>query len=76
MKKALTIILMFFSVLSFAQEQDVVLTETHEIKEVSSFVRHKVKRKETLFGIAKRYGMSIDELCKLNNISRKQLFIL
>jgi len=71
MKKALTIILMFFSVLSFAQEQDVVLTETHEIKEVSSFVRHKVKRKETLFGIAKRYGITTEQIIEHNPVLKE-----
>ena len=71
MKKALTIILMFFSVLSFAQEQDIVLTETHEIKEVSSFVRHKVKRKETLFGIAKRYGITTEQIIEHNPVLKE-----
>ena len=71
MKKALTIILMFFSVLSFAQQQDVVLTETHEIKEVSSFVRHKVKRKETLFGIAKRYGITTEQIIEHNPVLKE-----
>ncbi|MDG2314527.1 MAG: LysM peptidoglycan-binding domain-containing protein [Flavobacteriaceae bacterium] len=58
--------MLFFSVLSFAQEQNTVLTETHEIQEVSSFVRHKVKRKETLFGIAKRYGITTDQILEHN----------
>ena len=71
MKKALTIILMFFSVLSFAQQQDVILTETHEIKEVSSFVRHKVKRKETLFGIAKRYGITTEQIIEHNPVLKE-----
>ena len=66
MYKALIISMLFFSVLSFAQEQDTVLTETHEIQEVSSFVRHKVKRKETLFGIAKRYGITTDQILEHN----------
>lgn len=33
---------------------------------------HIVSKGDYISKIAKRYGMSIDELCKLNNISRKQ----
>lgn len=33
---------------------------------------HTVKRGEYISKVAKRYGMSIDSLCKLNNISRKK----
>ncbi len=31
---------------------------------------HTVKRGETLFSISRRYGMSVDELCRLNGIGR------
>jgi LysM repeat protein len=34
---------------------------------------HKVLRGETLFRIAQKYGLSVDELCRLNNISRNQI---
>lgn len=31
---------------------------------------HKVKSGETLSGIAKKYGVTVDKICRLNNISR------
>ncbi|MFH1630542.1 MAG: LysM domain-containing protein, partial [Pseudomonadota bacterium] len=32
---------------------------------------HVVRRGENLFGIAKRYGMTINDLCRLNKITPK-----
>ena len=37
-----------------------------EKQEVSGFRNHKVKRKETLFSIAKKYGVTIDDIKKHN----------
>jgi len=34
---------------------------------------HVVRKGETLSHIAKRYGVPVDDLCKLNNISRKKM---
>ncbi|NNF83047.1 MAG: LysM peptidoglycan-binding domain-containing protein [Flavobacteriaceae bacterium] len=39
---------------------------TVEKQEVSGFKKHKVKRKETLFSIAKRYGIAVDDIKKYN----------
>lgn len=33
---------------------------------------HEVQSGDTLYGIAKKYGMSLDELCSLNSISKDQ----
>jgi LysM repeat protein len=33
---------------------------------------HEVRRGETLYRIAKKYGMSVEELCRLNNIAPSQ----
>jgi len=33
---------------------------------------HEVKQGDTLYGIAKKYGISVSELCRLNQISPKQ----
>lgn len=48
---------------------------TAQTKEASSAKKryHKVLRGETLFRIAQEYGLSVDELCRLNNISRNQV---
>lgn len=35
-------------------------------------VRHKVKKGETVAKIAKKYGVSVDSICKLNNMTFKQ----
>lgn len=34
---------------------------------------HEVRSGETLYRIAKRYGLSVDELCRLNNITPNQV---
>jgi LysM repeat protein len=36
---------------------------------------HEVRSGETLYKIAKKYGMSVDELCRLNNISSNQTIL-
>jgi LysM repeat protein len=48
---------------------------TAQPKETSSKGKrhHTVLRGETLYGIAQKYGLSVDELCRLNNISRNQI---
>ena len=48
-----------FVVMLFVSE--IVLAQSIKIREV-----HKVKRKETIFGIAKSYGISIEELMAAN----------
>ena len=35
-------------------------------------VKHKVKKGETVAKIAKKYGVSVDSICKLNNMTFKQ----
>lgn len=37
---------------------------------------HKVKQNDTLSGIAKRYGTTVDKLCKLNHISKTSILSL
>ncbi len=32
---------------------------------------HEVRKGETLYGVARRYGISVDELCRLNQITAK-----
>ena len=34
---------------------------------------HEVRAGDTLFGIARKYGITIDELCRLNNISPRHI---
>lgn len=41
-------------------------------KPVQHKVNHKVKKGETVAKIAKKYGVTIDQICKLNNMSRQQ----
>lgn len=41
-------------------------------KPKQNVVKHKVKKGETVAKIAKRYGVSVDSICKLNNMSFKQ----
>lgn len=41
-------------------------------KPVQHIVNHKVKKGETIAKIAKRYGVSIDQVLRLNNISKAQ----
>lgn len=40
--------------------------EVTEIKELQGFKKHKTKRKETLFGISKKYDVSIEDIKKYN----------
>lgn len=51
--------------------------ETHENETISPTipvapkkVYHKVRSGDTLYGISKKYGVSINEICRLNKISR------
>ncbi|MEM9678804.1 MAG: LysM peptidoglycan-binding domain-containing protein, partial [Bacteroidota bacterium] len=37
-----------------------------EVKEVIGYKKHKVKRKETLYSISRKYGVSIDDIKKYN----------
>lgn len=37
----------------------------------SNRVYHKIRRGDTLYGISKRYGVSINQICRLNGISRR-----
>ena len=32
---------------------------------------HKVRKGESLYDIAKKYGVTVDKLCRLNNISKR-----
>ena len=41
-------------------------------KPVQHIVNHKVKQGETIAKIAKRYGVSIEQILRLNNISKSQ----
>lgn len=41
-------------------------------KPKQNVVKHKVKQGETVAKIAKRYGVSVDHICKMNNMTFKQ----
>ena len=41
-------------------------------KPKQNIVKHKVKQGETVAKIAKRYGVSVDHICKMNNMTFKQ----
>lgn len=43
------------------------------IKEVEQVMYHIVKKGDTLYAISKRYGVSIETLCRLNKISRNTI---
>jgi len=43
------------------------------LKEVRQIRYHTVRRGETLSHISRRYGVSISDLCRLNNLSRKSV---
>ena len=42
-------------------------TKVEQVKELQGFKTHKVRRKETLFSISKRYDITIDEIKQHNN---------
>ncbi len=50
----------------------IIPTSNNQLK-VVGYVTHKVKRKETLYGIAKKYGVTVDDIKKYNKFlySRK-----
>lgn len=43
--------------------------------DTEKFIQHKVKAKETLYGIARQYAVSIAEIEKVNNINKRQIRI-
>lgn len=55
---------------SNAQVAEAPLTETQKMNEGPRY--HKVKKGETLYSIAQECGLTVDELCKLNNIKKKR----
>lgn len=40
-----------------------------------NYIRHKIQPKETLYGLSKRYGVSIDDIVKLNPETSKRMAI-
>ena len=44
-------------------------------KPQDNYIRHKLQPKETLYGLSKRYGVSIDEIVKLNPETSKRMAI-
>ncbi|MBQ8098256.1 MAG: peptidoglycan DD-metalloendopeptidase family protein [Bacteroidaceae bacterium] len=52
-------------------EEELAAAEVAPSQSTSLSAIHKVKRGETLFSISKKHGMTIDQLCKLNGLSRK-----
>lgn len=61
MKKILVLVLLI--VVSFVYSQP---TEEQQQKEVERFIKHKVRRKENLFSISQRYGITIDDIKRYN----------
>ena len=49
------------------------LAATEAVKTIAAETRyHKVKKGETLASIAKKYGMSVQEICRMNRISKSK----
>ena len=49
------------------------LAATEAVKTIAAETRyHKVKMGETLASIAKKYGMSVQEICRMNRISKSK----
>ena len=67
------VLFFLFSFLSFSQENSDEINEEYTVE----FVKHKVKRKQTLYTISKLYNVSIDDIIKYNsqiegfNLSRR-----
>lgn len=57
----------YFSIYSHQGQSD------EESKEASGRIVHKVKSGETLSSIARKYGTTVNKICKLNNISAKKV---
>ena len=56
-----------------AKEKTVVSIPSKERESQSNVMRyHKVSYGESLYRIGRRYGISISELCRLNNLDRKK----
>lgn len=54
-------------VLIIPKSKVAVQTKVEQVKELQGFTTHKVKRKETLFSISKRYDVTIDEIKQHNS---------
>jgi hypothetical protein len=67
------VLFFLFSFLSFSQENSQEINKEYTVE----IIKHKVKRKQTLYTISKLYNVSIDDIIKYNNqiegfkISRK-----
>ena len=57
----------FFVVLMLLSLMNVVMAQNTDVR-----VTHKVQKSETIFGIAKRYGVTIEELISVNPEMKKQ----
>ena len=57
------VLFFLFSFLSFSQENSDEINEEYTVE----FVKHKVKRKQTLYTISKLYNVSIDDIIKYNS---------
>jgi len=56
-----------------AEKEVVASSDEPAVKKVIQ--RHKVRRKETLFSIAKQYGMSVERLAALNNLGKNKSLV-
>ncbi len=68
MKKRFVVFVIFFCCLAFVQAQETTDVQTEQQTEVSSFVIHKVRKKETLYTISKRYDITIEQIKAYNPI--------
>ena len=58
-------------------EQPVTPPKVHENKEIASTdevmedgrIYHRIQKGETLYSLAKRYGITVEKLCEINNFT-------
>lgn len=50
-----------------------ISTSGKSVTPVSSRVYHKIRSGDTLYGLSRRYGVSVNQICRLNGISRNTI---